>query len=396
MKALHINEHLKRKGGVETYMLSLLPLLEEQGVRSTVVYGAGDASEYENSIQVPGIGDVGFRGQAAVRQQMKALLASERPDVIHIHNVQNVGVVQACLDYGVTVMTAHDYRAICPAMTFFYRRTQEVCTRQCGVGCFSTTLTKHCLTPRPQYAGYFYYRAKWNTKNALRFGKIIAPCSYAQDRLLQAGFDSDQVTVLPYFCPLEPLLYPRSLPKRPTITFMGRIAPNKGHEFFVQALGKLPGEVQGIMVGNFTDTTERTIRQLAQQQGCENRLSLRNWASRDEVLQILDDTTVFIFPSLWPETLGIVGLEALARGVPVVASDIGGVREWLRDGENGILVQPKAPDQISAAVLSLIKDERQLNSFGECGINTIKEKFMPSQHTTELIRNYEQVVRSSR
>ena len=61
-------------------------------------------------------------------------------------------------------------------------------------------------------------------------------------------------------------------------------------------------------------------------------------------------SNVLVFPSVWAETLGIVGLEALAHGVPVVASDVGGVREWLDDEKTGFLVPPKSPQAIASAI----------------------------------------------
>ena len=67
--------------------------------------------------------------------------------------------------------------------------------------------------------------------------------------------------------------------------------------------------------------------------------------------QVLQHTTVFTFPSLWPETLGIVGLEALSQGVPVIGSDIGDVREWLQDGVNGCLVTLGDADTIAKAAV---------------------------------------------
>ena len=391
MKVLHVNEHLARKGGVETYMLSLLPMLPDYGVSPTFVYAKGDASIFTPSISVPGIHKTGFKNDAPSQKHMESVLSQEKPDVIHIHNMQNLGVLRACLSYGSTVMTAHDYRTVCPASTFFYKRTREECKRTCGPGCFTTTLTKHCLTPRLNYASYYYKRARWITKHANRFSHVIAPSHGAQKRLLEAGFNQDKMSVLPYFCPLEPTSKPRPVPEKITMTFIGRIAPNKGHEYFVEALGQLPENVHGVMVGSFTPPNEALIDELAQKFGCKHRLSLRKWATRPEVIEILDQTTVFIFPSLWPETLGIVGIEALSRGVPVVASDIGGVREWLEDGVNGHLVQPKQPGQIRDAVLKIIEKKDTLIAYGENGIKTVRERFLPTQHTSQLVQLYERI-----
>ena len=394
MNVVHVNEHLARKGGVETYLLSLLPLMEARGADSHVVFGEGDEALWRPATKAPEIGEASFAKDREAERRVSGVLNEQKPDVVHVHNVQNLGALRACLSYGRTVMTAHDYRSICPANTFFFKRTQEVCGKDHGeLGCFATTITKHCVTPRPQYGAYFYRRVRTTLRNADKFAKIIAPSQGARERLVRAGFDSADVDVLPYFCPIDPAPKPRPLPARTTITFMGRLAPNKGHEYFVEALGLLPNKVQGVMVGNFRNGVEEEMRSLARRFGCEDRLELRQWASRDEVLLVLDQTTVFIFPSLWQETLGIVGLEALARGVPVVASDIGGVREWLRDGRNGRLVTPKSAAEIRDAVLDLTSSRERLEECGQEGINTINDGFLPQQHVEKVMRLYEQVSR---
>ncbi len=149
MKVLHVNEHLAQKGDVETYLRSLLPLLSKNGIDSYVAYGTEASEELERTYHVPGISRVGYRMQAAVYSSMEKVLKEVRPNVIHIHNVQNVEIIKACISFGVTVFTIHDFRLICPASMFFYKRTKEVCNRKCGPGCFAVTLKKHCLTPRP-------------------------------------------------------------------------------------------------------------------------------------------------------------------------------------------------------------------------------------------------------
>lgn len=395
MKVLHVNEHLEYKGGVETYLFGLLPRLEEQGVTPVWVYASGNPTLYERTCHVPALGTAGFRAEVQARKQMRAVLCKEAPDVVHIHNVQNIGALQASFEYGPTVVTTHDYRWVCPANSFFYKRTQAVCERTCGLGCFATTLTKHCVTPRPQYAAYFYRRAKWGIEHANRFAHVIVPSEGARRKYASSGFSEAEMSVLPYFCELEPAKTPRSVPEVPTITYLGRIASNKGHEYFVEALGHLSEDVQGVIVGSISDQAARDLRALAERYDCADQLQLRGWASRTEVLDLFDRTSVFVFPSLWPETLGIVGIEALSRGVPVVASDVGGVREWLDDEENGFVVPPKDARAIAASVQRLIEDEKQLLDFGRRGIETIRERFLPSQHITQLISLYESVVVSN-
>ena len=396
MKVLHVNEHLAHKGGVETYLFGLLPRLEERDVTATMAYGEGDPALHEPVRHVPALGTAGFRAEGRARSQMEDVLWEESPDVVHIHNVQNVGALQASFAYGPTVVTTHDYRWVCPANNFFHERPQAICERTCGLGCFTTTIAKRCVTPRPQYAAYFYRRAKWGIKNADQFARVIAPSNGAREKYAASGFEDAKMSVLPYFCELEPAEAPRPVPDPPTITYLGRVAANKGHEYFIRALGELPPAVRGLMVGGISDEVAQSLRALAEKHGCADQLELHGWASRSEVVDLFDQTSVFVFPSLWPETLGIVGIEALSRGVPVVASDVGGVREWCQEGKTGYLVPPKDGPAIADRVERLLSSAERLRTFGERGIELIRERFRPEQHVDQLLHLYQRAQTSSR
>jgi len=396
MKVLHVNEHLSHRGGVETYLFGLLPRMEERSITPVVAYGDGDPALHEPARHIPALGTAGFRAEAQARAQMEGVLQEEAPDIIHVHNVQNVGALQASLGYGPTIVTTHDYRWVCPANNFFHERPQAVCERTCGLGCFATTIVKRCVTPRPQYGPYFYRRAKWGIEHASDFAHVIAPSEGAQKKYKASGFEGASMSVLPYFCELEPADTPRPVPSPPTITYLGRIASNKGHEYFIEALGELPASVQGRMVGSISDDVADTLRALAEQHGCAEQLELHGWASRSEVVDLFDQTSVFVFPSLWPETLGIVGIEALSRGVPVVASDVGGVPEWCLEGETGYRVPPKNGTAIAERIGRLLADENRLRAFGERGIALIQERFRPQQHVDQLLDIYQRAQTPSR
>ena len=90
------------------------------------------------------------------------------------------------------VVHAHDYRYVCPASTFYYKRSQEVCTRKAGLGCFTTTLHKHCLTPRPNFALDYYRRVHWFSQQDDKIAAVVAPSEAAAQRYREAGFEAEQ------------------------------------------------------------------------------------------------------------------------------------------------------------------------------------------------------------
>jgi glycosyltransferase involved in cell wall biosynthesis len=82
----------------------------------------------------------------------------------------------------------------------------------------------------------------------------------------------------------------------------------------------------------------------------------------------------------------------MAHGVPVVASDIGGVRQWLRHGINGLLVPPKNVEALAAAIRDLLASPARLMEMGRAGIETIHQSFLIQDHVTRLLRLYHAAV----
>ncbi len=390
VRVLHLNQHLASKGGVETYLLAALPLLQQRGVESTWLYAEGDATLWSDSRHFPALGKL--KASDDEQRALQHYIEASKADIVHVHNIQNADLLQASAAVRPTIITNHDYRWICPANTFFFKNSQSVCQKKCGdLGCFATTLRQHCLTPRPNYALPFYRRIRQMRAGHHQLRHTIAPSPVAAERLVRAGWEERDITVLPYFCPLEVLPQPRSLPSRPTISFIGRIAPNKGQLYFIRALGALPAEWRGIMAGDIDAAKADHLREEARQQNCADRLELRPWATRQEVLEIMDQSTIFVFPSLWQETLGIVALEALSRGVPVVATDIVGVGHWLQPQNCGRAVPPADALAIAQAVLELSATPSSLSEAGQAGIALVKEQFTPAHHIEQLIRLYQQL-----
>lgn len=388
MRILHVNDHLEPKGGVETYLLSAIPHLENDGFEQAVVYGQGQSELVKHPFEIPEVSTPGWGNRDSLQRKLAAAIDQFQPDVVHLHNIHNADAVEYLLDHKPVVMTCHDFRYLCPASNFYYRKTASVCERSCGPGCFAVTLTKKCMTPRPKFS-WKYYRRVVRIRN--RFGdfrRLIAPGQDAADRFIRDGFPSKNITVLPYFCRIEPLSAPRPIPEKALVLYLGRLSGNKGWEQFVQALGQLPDSVSGMIIGNVRESQER-LQSLAKMHNCEQRLKWRNWATQQEISKQLQETSVLVFPSLWPETLGIVGLEAMAHGVPVVASDIGGVPEWLIEGQNGFRVPPGNVAAIAKSVSKILEDRDMAIRFGQNGLAYLKERFLPDHHLSILKRIYQ-------
>lgn len=130
-------------------------------------------------------------------------------------------------------------------------------------------------------------------------------------------------------------------PSRPTVTFVGRITRQKGLPYLLAAIAELAPEVQVVLCAGAPDTPEIKAEVenavAALQQARNGIIWIPDHLSRHDLCAVLTASTVFVCPSIY-EPLGIVNLEAMACGIPVVGTATGGIPEVVADGETGWLV----------------------------------------------------------
>ncbi len=150
---------------------------------------------------------------------------------------------------------------------------------------------------------------------------------------------------------------------------VGAIIPRKGQVYLVRAVPKVLAacpNMRLVLVGTaeFRPDYAAEVRAEADRLGVASRIV---WTGhRDDAAEILSALDLFVLPSL-EESLPLSILEAMAGGLPVVATTLGGVREVVSDGETGILVRPRDVDALADAILSLLADPERRRRFGEAG-----------------------------
>jgi len=165
-------------------------------------------------------------------------------------------------------------------------------------------------------------------------------------------------------------------PRRPVVTFVGRITRQKGLPHLLKAAFSLPPSAQLVLCASAPDTpqiaTEVEKDVLELQQSRTGVVWLRDPLPRPDLIALLSTSTVFVCPSVY-EPLGIVNLEAMACGTAVVASAVGGIPEVVADGENGLLVPYDASDpsafeqDLATAIEELVTDPGRALEMGRRG-----------------------------
>jgi len=155
-----------------------------------------------------------------------------------------------------------------------------------------------------------------------------------------------------------------------SLLYVGRLDERKGVDTAVAALEHLPEAATLTLLGGWDETEEARLRQLATQHGLASRVRFGGQRSRAEVRAAYGNADVVVFPVRWEEPWGLVPLEAMARGRPVVATGRGGSGEYLRDGRNALLFEAGDAAALAAAVERLASDAALRRRLREGGLET--------------------------
>jgi type III pantothenate kinase len=207
-----------------------------------------------------------------------------------------------------------------------------------------------------------------------RADRIVATCTDEAFELMRLGADRSRVHVVPCgvdldrFVPEGPA-EPRSAAHR--ILYVGRLVERKGIGNIISALERVPGcelvIAGGPPVGELDASPEALrLRALAERHGVADRVHLRGRVSRDDLPALLRSADALVTVP-WYEPFGITPLEAMACGIPVVASAVGGLIDTVVDGVTGRHVPPRDPHRLAEVLVELLADEPGRAEQGRAG-----------------------------
>ncbi|HMY20089.1 MAG TPA: glycosyltransferase family 4 protein, partial [Polyangium sp.] len=128
--------------------------------------------------------------------------------------------------------------------------------------------------------------------------------------------------------------------------------------------------------------------------GIADRVSFLGRKDHSELAAYYQNALCVIMPSRTPETFGLVGVEAMSHATAVIASDIGGIREWLVPEQTGLLVPPNDPTALRHALTRLLERPKLARTMGDAGRSRYLERFLPQHHIEKLISVFTEVMHS--
>lgn len=192
-----------------------------------------------------------------------------------------------------------------------------------------------------------------------------------------------------------PELAPFSKRETTTLLFLGRIGERKGVFDLIDALGRLNDRIPNLRLLMGGDGDLEAARQHAEANGSSERVELLGWVRGAEKQALLERAAVYVLPS-YNEGLPMSVLEAMAAGLPVVSTPVGGIPEAVSDGVEGFLVAPGDINMLSDRLARLLGDAGLRRGMGEAARRKVEAVFSVERIVPQLEAVYADVCRGTR
>ena len=395
MNILHLNDKIEISGGVEVYISQLIDIIPTDTINQLWL----GVSKHSSNYSIETYHDSTIKHDSLSFKELETLLNEivfiSKIDIIHIHSISDPNLIEACFKLAPVVRSMHEPRIVCPGHGKFLRHSEKVCEKDFGFHCLIDIYKEGCSNRHPKRVisalSNTYFEINTASK---KYSGIIVMSEYMESEALKVGFNKSIISYNPYFTPIvsETDLSINKNDKIKTLLFIGRLSKTKGTHYFIESGLELLNkgfEVKFSIVGEGYD---RMFFENMIPENYKSKFTFYGWKNSDEIQTMLNNSYLLVFPSIYPEAFGIVGIEALMRGLPVVGFDVGGVSTWLKNNVNGFLVPVKSTMKLTERVESLLTDEELYANMSLQARKIALEEFTPAKHIGKLIELYNNII----
>ena len=383
MRVAVVHNRYRHAGGEDVVFETECALLEQSGIH-IVRYEADNATIRRG-------GRVRLAVQAVWNQSayrtLSALFERERVSVVHVHNTLPLispAVYAAARRAGAAVVqTLHNYRLLCPAATLY--RNGAPCELCVGRSVAWPGVVHACYR-NERYATatvatmLTVHRAIGTYRNNV--DRYIALTHFAKQKFVEGGLPEPLITVKPNSVTPRPIQGPTA---SGPVLFVGRLSQEKGVHVLLRAWREHPSLPMLRIVGDGPLRSE--VDAHAQ---CDPTVRAIGFVPPANMTAEYAAASMLVFPSTWYEGFGLTIVEAMASGLPVVASRLGSTAEIVRDGETGLLFKPGDAADLARTVRWLHERPDVARAMGAAARETYEQTYTPERNLTALLAIYDE------
>jgi glycosyltransferase involved in cell wall biosynthesis len=223
-----------------------------------------------------------------------------------------------------------------------------------------------------------------------KVGKVLVPSQYLREEAIRNGFAAEKIEVVPLFTKKNPnSTYVK--PEKNTILFVGRLDPLKGISEFLKSLSLISNITWKVYIIGMGEGVIKYVK-MAEDLGIGDRIEFLTNLNYSDLDEYYKKASVVVFPSMSPESFGLVGIEAMSFGRPVVAFDSGGPRDWLVNNETGFLVKRGDIRELADKIFRLLGDESLAAEMGRNGMQRVERFNREVAHIEKLSKIYRDLI----
>lgn len=391
MKILQINDDYERLGGAETYFFNLINLLKKKGHQVFIFAIRGKPMKTKDTLVV---GEAkSFLGHYfsskifnfKVYFKLKKLIAKTRPDIIHLHNnyLTPFSVLLAIRGHKV-VQTIHDYMILCPHGSMVKKNSLEVCRGNIGLKCFKN----NCLSFHNLLISYLPFKLRVAASKRV-VNKFISPSKKLKEYLEVFGFQN--VQNLPYFLNVKNYCFNPKLKKDGNILYIGRLVKEKGISDLINTLPEVVSKINQAHLTVVGDGPQRKhLASLAKKLGMTNKVNFVGKIPHKKIKEYYQEASVVIVPSLCLDNSPNVIYEAFSSGRPVIASNRGGMADFVKDGETGFIFESGNINELAEKIITVLKEEDLFERLSTNCHQFALANFTSEKHYREIMKIYKE------
>jgi glycosyltransferase involved in cell wall biosynthesis len=396
MRIAVLNWSNRRFGGTGSYLSLLMPALHAAGHEVALwheVERPSDRPPLSNAV-VPG-----WSVSALGLERAVAALRSWHPDVLYAHGLLEPAVERRVLDVAPSVFFAHDYYGTCiSGLKTCAAPVTQACTRTFGWQCLARYYPNRCggLSPITMLKQFHLQSARLDLLS--RYSAIVTHSQHMRREYMRHGFDHARVIDVGYGAKPGDDGGRRAAREEPPsrLLFVGRMDRMKGGRELLEAVPEAARRLGRRLHLTFAgDGPERGRWEAEARAQCAAQadvsVTFLGWVGADALREAYDESDLLAVPSLWPEPLGLVGIEASQHGLPAVAFDVGGISTWLTPGVNGMLA-PGAPptvDGLASAIAAALDEATHARLVD--GAQRLAATWQFDAHLGRLMRVFDEV-----
>ena len=385
LKLLLVHNYYQQRGGEDVVFEAEARLLEEHG-HQVIRYEA--RNDGLDAMPAWALARQTLWNSRTYRD-VQRLVGRERPALVHVHNTLSVispSVYYAARQAGVPlVQTLHNYRPLCPSAVLF--RAGAVCE-----ACLSRAVA-HPAVRYGCYRGSRVASAAVATTSALQrllgtwtrcVDLFIALTAFARGKFIEGGLPADRILVKPNFTP-DPKV---TRSDGDYALFVGRLTPEKGVRPLLDAWRRLGSRIRLRIIGDGPATAE-----VSEAVRAGIAIDYLGRQPPHVVSSAMAGAKFLVFPSIWYETFGLTIIEAYATGLPVLASDLGAMRDLVKDGVTGLRFRPGDAEHLAAQVEWATANPDRLQVMGRNARREYESCYTPERNLGLLLETYERALR---